>query len=62
MQLIYRGQIYSYTPPAPKPYVKPRALNWRFQSPGESYEATSVPQPYIKSRVLNWRYRLATGL
>lgn len=61
MHLIYRGQIYPYTPTAPEPYVKPRALNWRFQAPGESYETTSVPQPYVKPRAINWRYRLAAG-
>ena len=30
MQLIYGGHIFEYTPPAVKPYRKPRALNWRY--------------------------------
>lgn len=65
MHLIYRGQVYPYTPTVPKPYVKPHALNWRFQPPGELYESTFVPrppQPYVKPRALNWRYRWAAGL
>lgn len=39
--------------------VKPRALNWRFQSPEESYETAFVPQSYVKPRTMNWCYRLA---
>ena len=65
MNLIYRGHVYPYTPTEPKPYVKPRALNWRFQAPGkcyETYETAFVPQPYVKPRALNWRYRLPAEL
>jgi hypothetical protein len=65
MQLIYRGHIYDYTPSAPQPYVKPRALNWGYYIPGETYEPTipSQSQPYLKPRALNWRYQnLATIL
>ncbi|MBD1865654.1 MULTISPECIES: hypothetical protein [Trichocoleus] len=62
MHLICRGHIYPYIPTVPQPYVKPHALNWRFQSPEETYETGFVPQPYVKPRALNWRYQLAAGL
>lgn len=59
MQLIYRGHIYDYTPSEPQPYVKPRALNWRYRVSGETYEPAIAPQPqtYVKPRALNWRYQ-----
>ncbi|XWK88939.1 MAG: hypothetical protein U7127_02410 [Phormidium sp.] len=59
MQLIYRGHIYNYTPPAPKVYVKPRALNWRYQVASETYQATAENTQYVKPRALNWRYQLS---
>jgi len=62
MQLIYRGHSYNYTPATPQPYVKPRALNWRYQVPGETYEGAIAPEPYIKPRAINWRYQLAAGM
>jgi hypothetical protein len=68
MHLIYRGQVYNYTPTAPIPYTGLRALNWRFQSPvqsSKSHETTFVSQPsrhYVEPRAINWRYRLAAGL
>lgn len=58
MQLIYRGHIYNYTPAAPKPYVKPRALNWRYQIAGETYQPRAKTTQYVKPRVLNWRYQM----
>jgi hypothetical protein len=57
MQLIYRGNIYDYTPAEPKSYVKPRALNWRYRVTGESYEFAPVSEPYIQPRAINWRYQ-----
>lgn len=57
MQLIYRATTYNSTLTEPKPYIKPRALNWRFQAPGETYDASITPQPYIRPRALNWRFQ-----
>lgn len=31
MQLIYLAYTFNYIPQPIQPYVKPRALNWRFQ-------------------------------
>ena len=58
MQLIYRGHIYEYTPRPVQSYVKPRALNWRYQPAGENFENTPGSiQPYIQPRAINWRYQ-----
>jgi hypothetical protein len=57
MQLIYRANVYHYTPAEPRQYQKPRALNWRFQAPGERYEDPIMPNPYLKPRALNWRFQ-----
>ncbi len=64
MQLIYRAQLIDYTPAPVRPYVKPRALNWRFQAPGENYGTTTAIEPeytYRAPRALNWRFRMAIG-
>jgi len=58
MILIYGGHIFEYTPPAVKPYRKPRALNWRYQVPGETYGDTGISAPYSQPRAINWRYRM----
>jgi len=58
MILIYKGETFEYTPPSVKPYRKPRALNWRYQVPGETYEATGICAPYSQPRAINWRYRM----
>ncbi|OKH32725.1 hypothetical protein NIES2119_25195 [[Phormidium ambiguum] IAM M-71] len=60
MQLIYRGHVYDYTPPKLKPYIKPRAINWRFQAPGETYSENISAEPYVKPRAINWRFKMAT--
>ena len=31
VKLIYRGYEVHHMPPAPQPYRKPRAMNWRFE-------------------------------
>ncbi|MFB2896187.1 hypothetical protein ACE1CI_25025 [Aerosakkonemataceae cyanobacterium BLCC-F50] len=62
MQLIYRGHTYNYTPAAPKAYVKPRALNWRYQVAGETYEPTSESIKYVKPRAINWRYQMSLAI
>lgn len=60
MKLIYRAQIIEFTPPPVRRYQKPRALNWRYQVPGETYNSISVViPPYCQPRALNWRFRLA---
>lgn len=60
MQLIYRGHVYDYTPATPKPYIKPRAINWRFQASGETYGENITRETYIKPLAINWRYQIAT--
>ncbi len=62
MQLVYRAQIFNYTPAEPKPYVKPRALNWRFQAPGEVYEGATTVQAYVPPRAMNWRFQMQAGM
>lgn len=58
MQLIYRGYSCAHTPRAIQPYCKPRALNWRYQISGETYEAFSRPiSAYCCPRAVNWRYQ-----
>ncbi|MFB2895421.1 hypothetical protein ACE1CI_21160 [Aerosakkonemataceae cyanobacterium BLCC-F50] len=59
MKLIYRGHIYEYTPRPVGSYIKPRAINWRYQLTGERFKCTPRPiRPYIKPRAINWRYQL----
>lgn len=59
MKLIYRAHIYEYTPRPVQPYIKPRAINWRFQPPGKKFKHTPHPiRPYVKPRAINWRYEL----
>jgi hypothetical protein len=57
MKLIYRAHTYEYTPPV-QSYVKPCALNLRFQPSGKTWEFTPHSiQPYLKLRALNWRFQ-----
>ncbi len=59
MKLIYRALIIETTPRPVQPYIKPRAMNWRFHPPGETFETTPRPiQPYVKPRTMNWRFQL----
>ncbi len=63
MKLIYRANILEYTPRPVQPYVKPNALNWRFQPPGSKFECTPRPiQPYAKPRAMNWRFQLPAAM
>lgn len=62
MQLIYRGEQIEYHPAPAKPYRKPRALNWRYHAPGETYSDIPLPQPTLprhtrQPRALNWRWQ-----
>ncbi|MBD3884869.1 hypothetical protein IFO70_24345 [Phormidium tenue FACHB-886] len=47
---------------SPKPYVKPRALSWRYQVAREHYSTTIVPKPHVELCAINWRYQLAARL
>ncbi len=59
MQLIYRGQVLDYDSLSTQPYRKPRALNWRYQIPGETYENKSIPpSSHRQFRGINWRYQM----
>ncbi len=51
MKLIYRAHIYGHTPGPVQPYIKPRAINWRFQSPVKGLNAILVPSNLILNRV-----------
>jgi hypothetical protein len=63
MKLIYRAHIVEYTPTPLQPYVKPRALNWRFQPPGSKFECTPRSlRPYVKPRAMNWRFQLPAAM
>jgi hypothetical protein len=62
MQLIYGGHTYNYIPSSPKAYVKPRALNWRYQVAGENYEAKVKNTEYVKPRAINWRYQMSLAI
>ncbi len=63
MQLIYRAQVIEYTPAPTKPYCKPRALNWRFHAPNQTYADQELAVPiYRKPQALNWRFQLAAGI
>lgn len=58
MQLIYRGNIYNYTPAPVRPYQKPYALNWRFRVPGETYGEQPLSKLiYRQPHAINWRFR-----
>lgn len=61
MKLIYRALQIEITPRPIPPYVKPHAINWRFQPPGEKFETTPRPiSPYVKPRAINWRFQAPT--
>ncbi|MGH2412409.1 MAG: hypothetical protein ACRDEA_01670 [Microcystaceae cyanobacterium] len=56
MQLIYRGYSSDYAPKTQR-YIKPHAINWRYQVPGETYEESIATSSYSKPRAINWRYQ-----
>lgn len=61
MKLIYRALQIEIAPPSISPYVKPRAINWRYQPLGEKFETTPRSiSPYVKPRAINWRYQPPT--
>lgn len=59
LQLIYRGEVYNYTPSS-QLYRQPRAVNWRFRASGETVNTSYVSIPvYQPPRAVNWRYQMA---
>jgi hypothetical protein len=68
MQLIYRAQIFEYTPRPPmQSSRKPCALNHTVKDGAvkliyraQAFEYTPPPiQPYRKPRAINWRFQMA---
>ncbi|HEY9642449.1 MAG TPA: hypothetical protein V6C57_18325 [Coleofasciculaceae cyanobacterium] len=58
MQLIYRGETVAAPSPTPLVYRKPRALNWRYRIPGETYgERETAAFVYQAPRAINWRWK-----
>ena len=63
MKLIYRAQIYEYTPGSMW-YIKPEAINWRFQIQcwGKILKFARRPiKAYVKPHKMNWRFELAAN-
>lgn len=63
MKLIYRAEIYEYTPGSIR-YVKPEAINWRFQIQRWGKILKFAPRPiqaYVKPHKMNWRFELAAN-
>jgi hypothetical protein len=60
MRLIYRGQVYEYTPVTSITYQRPPAMNWRFQVTEGAIDPTPRPAPsYRPPRAINWRFQVA---
>jgi hypothetical protein len=60
MELFYNGHTYTFTP-APIRHMRPRAINWRHQVPGEVIEPTTpveLTSRSINPQSVNWRYRV----
>lgn len=63
MQLIYRGHAYTCTSTHAKPAHQPRAINWRYRSPGAAQieilpVKLSTASRSVQPRAINWRYRI----
>jgi hypothetical protein len=41
VKLTYRGQTFDIMPPAPQPYRKPRAMNWRLEMIAQYHGVTA---------------------
>jgi hypothetical protein len=60
VKIICHHVIYNCLMAHPKPYQHPRALNWRYQVPGENYNQSSkLNIDYQKPRAINWRWQSA---
>jgi len=59
MQLVYRAQAFLFIP-APQKFLRPRAVNWRYQVAGEVVEPVGVSVAFRSSlpATINWRYQL----
>ncbi|NJL39577.1 MAG: DUF4278 domain-containing protein [Leptolyngbyaceae cyanobacterium SM1_4_3] len=62
-KLIYRGQIYDYTPPSAIPEAfDPNATTVTLSYRGVTFERQiRSPKPYQPPRAINWRYRMLGG-
>ncbi|HEY9642464.1 MAG TPA: hypothetical protein V6C57_18400 [Coleofasciculaceae cyanobacterium] len=64
MQLIYRGNVYTYRPLV-RPSVhkagsQPIAINWRYRTLAAPVRPVAL-QSASRAIALNWRYQLAVG-
>jgi hypothetical protein len=60
MNLIYRGQTFSYNARSAT-YRQSFAINWRYQVEGEKYSNNSLPTvPYQQPFAINWRWQVPT--
>jgi hypothetical protein len=60
--IICRNIIYTRTIAAPQPYQAPRALNWRYQVPGKTYNQQSpIKFAYQVPRIINWRWQVPSN-
>jgi hypothetical protein len=58
VKIICRHIVYNCIVAEPRPYKKPRALNWRYQVPGETYnQSVNLDRQYQKPRAINWRWQ-----
>lgn len=59
MELIYRGEVFEYTPVSKRPRHTQSAVNWRFQSsnPQPAYSSTNVAPSVHRTPTVNWRFR-----
>ncbi|MGA7933227.1 MAG: hypothetical protein WCA35_06745 [Kovacikia sp.] len=60
MELFYNGHTYTYTATPPR-FIRPRAINWRHQVPGEvteSLTSTPLPRTLLNPQAVNWRYQI----
>jgi hypothetical protein len=61
VKIICRNVIYICAVAPPRPYQQPRALNWRYQVPGTTYDRPAdLELEYQKPRAINWRWQPLT--
>ncbi|MCP6758538.1 MAG: hypothetical protein NHB32_07180 [Fischerella sp. CENA71] len=64
IKLIYRANIFEFIPTSERSYRQPRAVNWRFRTPGKNYELAPSDEllplrNYGKARAVNWRFKIS---
>jgi hypothetical protein len=58
VKIICRNVSYTCAVAPPRPYQQPRALNWRYQVPGKTYnQPADLELEYHKPRAINWRWQ-----